>query len=313
MFGIIFNVPQKQIFVKGVIMKTKSKILIAFIMNLLFSIFEFFGGIFTGSIAITSDAVHDLGDALSIGISLGFEKKSEKKPDDIYTYGYARYSLLGGLITIIILILSSIILIYNSILKFITPTPIRYGAMIIFAIIGFTINLFATLFTHGGHSINQKAISLHMLEDVFGWLVVLLGAIVMRFTDFYIIDPILSIVLALIILFSAIKNLKEILDIFLLKKPKHININEIKKHLLKLENLVDVHHIHIWTIDGQNNYATLHVVATSLTKELKHQIKEELKEHRIFHTTIELETEEEKCDEKECVAKTHSTHCLHNH
>ena len=165
-------------------MKTELNILIAFILNLFFSIFEFIGGIFTGSVAIMSDAIHDIGDATSIGVSYFLEKKAKKQPDEKYTYGYLRYSVMGSFITTAILLIGSVTMIYNSIRKIINPTVINYDGMIVFAIVGVLINFFAAYLTQKGNSLNQKAVNLHMLEDVFGWAVVLLGAIVMRFTKY---------------------------------------------------------------------------------------------------------------------------------
>ena len=180
-------------------MKTERNILIAFLLNLAFSIFEFFGGFFTGSVAIISDAVHDIGDAASIGASYFLEKKSKKQPDEHFTYGYARYSVIGSVITTLILLVGSLLVIYNAVLRIIHPTPINYGGMILFAIIGAAVNLLAALFTREGDSLNQKAVNLHMLEDVLGWLVVLVGAVIMRFTDIAIIDPLMSIGVAVFI------------------------------------------------------------------------------------------------------------------
>ena len=296
-------------------MKTKGKIFIAFILNFFFSIFEFIGGIITGSVAIASDAVHDFGDALSIGISYFLEKLSDKKPNEKYTYGYARFSVLGGLITTLILLVSSIIIIYNAILRIINPTPIDYNGMIIFAIIGLVVNVVATYFTHGGKSINQKAVNLHMLEDVLGWAVVLVGAIVMRFTSLYIIDPILSIIVALFIIINSLKNLKEILDIFLIKKPKDIDTDHLISHLKEIDGVEDIHHIHIWSLDGLLHCATLHVVCNSIESELKNKIKAELSEHGIAHSTIEMETKEDECSEKDCQINhiSHSHHHCHHH
>ena len=186
-------------------MKTEKNILIAFLLNLGFSVFEFFGGIFTGSVAILSDALHDLGDAISIGISWYFERLSKKQPDKKYTYGYKRYSVLGGLITTTVLIVGSLIVIFNAISRVFNPVSINYNGMIIFALIGASVNLCAAFFTKDGDSLNQKAVNLHMLEDVLGWLVVLAGAVIMRFTDIKIIDPILSLVVAVFILINSIK------------------------------------------------------------------------------------------------------------
>ena len=201
-------------------MKTTRNILIAFILNFAFSVFEFVGGLFTGSVAIVSDAVHDIGDAASIGISYFLERKSKKQPDETYTYGYARFSVIGSVITTLILLFGSCVVIYNAIQRILTPTPIHYNGMIVFAIVGVVVNLAAALFTREGHSLNQKAVNLHMLEDVLGWIVVLVGAIVMRFTDFALIDPLMSIGVAVFILINAVGNLKEVLDLFLEKQSR---------------------------------------------------------------------------------------------
>ena len=293
-------------------MKTEKNILVAFILNLAFSIFEFIGGAFINSVAIVSDAIHDIGDSLSIGISYFLEKKSKRKPDSKYTYGYVRYSVIGSLITTAILLVGSILVVYNAIKRIIDPVEINYNGMIIFAIIGVVVNFGAAYFTREGDSLNQKSVNLHMLEDVLGWVVVLIGAIIMRFTDISIIDPILSIFVALFIFINAIRNLKEIIDLFLEKTPNSIDIDEIKEHLLKIKNVIDVHHIHVWSIDGYSNYATMHVVCDKSDKKVKHEIREELEEHGISHVTIELEEKGEECDNCECEVKT-SKHTHHHH
>lgn len=294
--------------------KTEKNILIAFLLNLAFSVFEFVGGIITGSVAIISDSIHDLGDALSIGISFFLEKKSNKKPDESHTYGYLRYSVLGSVITTVILLFGSLAVIYNAILRIISPTEINYNGMIIFAVVGAVVNFAAAYFTKDGESLNQKAVNLHMLEDVLGWVVVLLGAVIMRFTDISIIDPLMSIGVSAFILINAVKNLREVLHIFLEKTPDGIDITELKEHLTEIEGVLDVHHIHIRSIDGQNNYITLHVVAKGDAHEIKHKIREELSEHGISHTTIELESEDEHCHEKEChIEHKVSDHHHHHH
>ena len=293
--------------------KTEKNILIAFLLNLTFSAVEFMGGIITGSVAILSDSVHDLGDALSIGLSFFLEKKSKKEPDEKFTYGYMRYSVLGSVITTVILLFGSLAVIYNAVLRIISPAEINYDGMIIFAVIGAAVNFIAAYFTKEGDSLNQKAVNLHMLEDVLGWVVVLIGAIIMRFTDIKIIDPLMSIGTSLFILINATKNLKEVLDIFLEKTPDGVDINELKEHLTEIDGVLDVHHIHIRSIDGYNNYITLHVVAKGDSHNIKHKIREELSEHGINHATIELESEHEHCHEKECHIEHHETGHHHHH
>ncbi len=281
-------------------MKTEKNILIAFVLNLSFSLIEFVGGIFTGSVAIISDSVHDMGDALSIGIAYSLEKKSKKQPDEKYTYGYGRFSVLGGLITTVILFVGSVVVIINAVDRIINPTEINYDGMIIFALVGVAINFAAAYFTREGDSINQKAVNLHMLEDVLGWVVVFVGAVVMRFTDWSIIDSIMSIGVAVFILTNAGKNLKEVLDIFLEKTPENISVKELAEHLFKIDGVVDVHHIHLRSIDGHSIYATMHIVAEGNAHEIKHKVRDELSEFGVVHSTLEIESVGEHCHEREC-------------
>lgn len=295
-------------------MKTERNILVAFILNISFSIFELIGGLFTNSVSIMSDAVHDLADAISIGISLILEKISKKKPNEEYTYGYIRYSVFGALITTTILTVGSILVIIGGVNRIINPRIINYDGMIIFAIFGVVINFMAAYFTKEGDSVNQKAVNLHMLEDVLGWVVVLIGSILMKFTDISIIDSIMSICIAIFILINAFKNLKNILDLFLEKTPKNISIKNLKNDLLKIKDVVDVHHVHVWSMDGISNYATMHVVTRSDNqKMLKNKIKKDLKKLGIIHTTVEIECMEEKCNEKNCNVKVYNQEKHHHH
>ena len=294
-------------------MKTEKNILIAFILNISFSIFELFGGILTNSVAILSDSLHDLGDAISIGISYFMERKSKKKANNKYTYGYIRYSVLGGVITTTILLVGSILVIAGAIKRLFNPAEVNYSGMIIFAIIGVALNSLAAFVTREGDSINQKSVNLHMLEDVLGWIVVLIGAIIMNFTDIKVLDSLMSIGVALFILVNSLKNLKKVLDLFLEKTPSDIDIEDLKKHLLKIEGVDDIHHIHVWSIDGYNNYATMHIVSKSNNiSKVKKEIREELEEHNICHAI--LETEDEVCEDNECHVKlgNHSNHHHHH-
>ena len=299
----------------GVFMKSEKNILIAFILNLTFSVFELVGGVFTGSVAIMSDAVHDIGDAASIGISYFLEKKSKKQPDKKYTYGYARYSVIGSVITTLILLFGSAAVIYNAVSRLIEPNDINYNGMIVFAIIGVCINFGAAIVTREGDSLNQKAVNLHMLEDVLGWAVVLIGAVIMRFTNMIIIDPIMSIGVALFIIVNSIRNLKEAIFLFLEMAPADINISEITEHLKEINGVLDVHHIHIWSLDGQNNYATMHIVTNADSHTVKEAVRKELSEHGICHATLELETEDEHCHSKNCYVEynSHTGHHHHHH
>lgn len=209
-------------------MKTEHNILIAFILNLTFSVLEFIGGIFTGSIAIISDAVHDLGDAAIIGVSYFLEKKSRKYAEAGSDFESARYSLLGSLITTLVLLTGSVIVICNAVIRIFNPVEINYNGMIIFAIFGVAVNSVAAFVTREGDSLNQKAVNLHMLEDVLGWAVVLIGAVIMRFTDITILDPLMSIGVAVFIVINAARNLKE--TVYALKNPEEYCSHDHDRH-----------------------------------------------------------------------------------
>lgn len=294
-------------------MRTQRNIFIAFLLNLIFSILEFFGGLFTHSVAILSDSIHDFGDALSVGLSYVLERKSKKGADKHHTYGYIRYSVLGSVITTSILIVSSILVVAGAIKRIIEPVTVDYSGMIVIAIVGVVLNSVAAYVTHDKGSLNQKSINLHMLEDVLGWIVVLVGAVIMNFTDISIIDPIMSIGVALFILFSALKNMQSILDIFLEKTPKDVYIDKIKESLEKIKGVEDVHHIHVRSMDGCTNYATLHVVVTGYSSKIKQTIKHELEHQNIQHSTIELEVKGEICPEEKCHPEHHDEHHRHHH
>lgn len=281
-------------------MKSETKILTAFLLNLFFSLFELVGGLLTGSVAIASDAVHDLGDAVSIGVSYALEKKSKGQPDDTYTFGYGRFSVLGGVLTSLTLLVGSLAVIGGAVLRLARPIPIHYDGMILFAIVGVCVNLGAALLTREGDSLNQRAVSLHMLEDVLGWAAVLAGAVLMRFTDLAILDPLLSMGIALFILWGALGNLNQAAGLFLEKAPHGIDPAVVREHLAELDGVRDIHHIHLWSMDGHQHYATLHVVTDGEPHRIKEAVRQELAHLGIVHVTLELETPEEPCHARCC-------------
>jgi cobalt-zinc-cadmium efflux system protein len=270
---------------------SSSRILLAFLLNLCFSVFELVGGIFTGSVAILSDALHDLGDAAGIGCAYLLEKKSRKAPDATHTYGYARYSVLGGLITTVILLTGSCAVIYHAVLRLLHPSPIYYDGMLIFAVVGVAVNLIAALCTRHGESLNQRAVNLHMLEDVLGWAVVLVGAVVMRFTNWVFLDPLMSIGVAAFILVNALKNLKEIGDLFLEKTPEGISVEELTCHLTAIQGVVSVRRICVRSLDGKIHCADVHVLIHGDPIAIKATIRERLAEQGIAEVTIEVDVE----------------------
>lgn len=297
-------------------------IFIAFLLNLSFSIIEFLGGIFTNSISIISDSIHDFGDAISIAISWILEKKANKKPDLQYTFGYTRYSILGALITSSVLLVGSTIMIYNAVYRILNPADVNYDGMLIFAILGLVANGIGAFVTSKGERLNQKAVSLHLLEDVLGWVAVLVTSVIMKIFDVSILDPILSICITVYILWHVMQNYKRIFEIFLQKVPKDIDVRNLKNELIEeIDNIKDIHHMHVWALDDVNNIMSLHVVVPNgilidKLAEIKKEIKHEATHYNISHVTIQFESENEICEERECKINldqnTHS-HCHHHH
>lgn len=294
-------------------MKTQQKMLIAFILNLCFSLFELFGGIISKSSAILTDAVHDMGDATALGASLLFERKSQEQCDEIYTYGYGRFSLIGALFSTTMLIIGSIAALLNATEKIMNPVETDYKKMIVFAIVGIIVNAAAAFLTHGKNTENQRAINLHMLEDVLGWFCVLVGGILIYFTNLSIIDPLMSIGISLFIMFHAFDNVKEIFNVFLEKVPDYTSVSEIRGHLMKIEGVTDVHHIHIWSFVKGTYASTMHIVTSNPPSEIKKKVRAELQEHGISHVTLELETTDEVCSIKDCVMSCTDTNSHHHH
>ena len=273
---------------------------VAFFLNLAFTILEFIGGIYVNSIAIISDAVHDLGDSLSLGTSWYLDSKSKKEANSKYSYGYRRFSLLGALINSIVLIAGSVYVIYEAVGRILEPEHSDAQGMVIFALIGVLVNGYAAYKLSSGKSMNEKVVSWHLMEDVLGWVAVLIVAIVLYFKDIHYLDPALSLLITLYILYNVFKRLKETLFIFLQGVPSDINIDEIKNKILELDHVKSLHHTHIWSLEGERHVFTSHVILKNIEGfkqviETKSQIKSLLDEYNFEHYTIETELDEESC------------------
>ncbi|MCL7754915.1 cation diffusion facilitator family transporter [Polaribacter sp. Z022] len=279
----------------------------AFFLNLFFTIIEFIGGIYTNSLAITSDAIHDLGDSISLGMAWYFQKLSNKKPTKTYSYGFKRFSLLGAIINSVILLVGSIFIIIEAIPRIITPEHANAKGMMWFAVLGILVNGAAVLKLRKGTSINERVVSLHMLEDVLGWVAVLIASIVMQFWDIPILDPILSLLIALFILYNVFKNGRESVRIILQGTPMQISSDEVRAKILDFKQVKSIHDSHLWTMDGEYNVLTMHlIVQESLTwnegKILKKNIRKVLHdEFHLEHITIEIEISNEDCGYIDCV------------
>jgi cobalt-zinc-cadmium efflux system protein len=284
----------------------KSNIALAFFLNLSFTVIELVGGFLTNSIAIISDAVHDFGDSLSLGLAWYFQKLSKKGSTKQYSYGYKRFSLLGAIINCVVLIVGSIYILSEAIPRLFSPQETNAVGMFWLAIFGVIVNGIAALKTRKGKSINERVVSLHLLEDVLGWLAVLVGSVVMYFTGWTIIDPVLSLGIACFVLFNVFKNIRLVLPILLQGTPAEIEQEQIIKKLKAVKNIADIHDLHIWSLDEEYNVLTVHIILnealpTEKLIELKKQIRSVLKEEKIEHATIEFEMPNEECDFENCI------------
>ncbi len=277
------------------------KIRIAFFINIAFTLIELVGGIYTNSIAILSDALHDLGDSLSLGVGWYFQNLSKKGRDKNFSYGYRRFSILGALINSLVLVVGSIIILTEAIPRLFAPESPDAEGMIYFAIGGIVANGLAAWKLHGGHSLNERAVYLHLLEDVLGWAATLIAAVIMYYFDWPIVDPILALMISVFILFNVYKNLKEALKIILQGTPEEIDQKTIEKLLNEIPEVKSCHDCHLWSMDGQFHILSVHLVVEKFNslEELaatKKRAKHMMHEQGIDHVTIEFETEEEECE-----------------
>lgn len=274
---------------------------VAFFLNLGFAIIEIIGGIFTNSLAILSDALHDLGDSLSLGLAWYFQKYSEKGSDEKYTYGYQRFSLLGAYINTVILIIGSILIIQRAVTRILQPEDVEASGMILLAVLGILVNGAAVLKLQKGTSLNEKVVTLHLIEDILGWVVILLGSIIMYFVYVPILDPILSLGISVYILYNAFRNYGRVFKIFLQATPQQLDIQKVEEKILQIPEIESVHDLHLWSLDGEHHILTLHAVVQQekLTppenEKVKEQIREAMDSFHIQHVTIELECESEHC------------------
>ncbi|OIQ22539.1 MAG: cation transporter [Flavobacterium sp. MedPE-SWcel] len=278
---------------------------VAFFLNLGFTILEILGGLYVNSVAILSDALHDLGDSLSLGLSWYLNERSKKEANNKFTFGYGRFSLLGALINSVVLIVGSIYIIIAAIERLITPEPADAKGMFIFAIIGIIVNGYAAYKLSGGKTLNERVVSLHLVEDVLGWVAVLIASVVMMFVDAPYLDPALSLAITLYILYNVVKRLKETMMIMLQGTPDDIDPDKIEKEILQVENITSLHHMHIWSLEGEHHVFTVHIKVngTASFKEVlavKSNVKAILKNYSFSHYTIEVELGEEVCELESC-------------
>jgi cobalt-zinc-cadmium efflux system protein len=276
----------------------------AFFLNLGFTLFELVGGVMTNSLAILSDAVHDLGDSLSLGLAWYLANYSEKKRDRKYSYGYRRFSLLGALANAVILLTGSLFILSEAVPRLLRPEHPKAEGMALLAIAGIVINGWAALRVRGGKTLNARVVTWHLLEDVLGWAAILAVSVVLLFKDLPVLDPLLSILITSYVLYNVLRNLKKTVEFFLQAVPGGIDIVEIEEKLLGIGKVKAIHHTHVWTLDGEHNIFTTHlVVDADATREdvlrVRNQVDQRLEYLDFEHTTVEIGYENQYCRMKE--------------
>jgi len=272
----------------------------AFFLNVAFTIFEFFGGIYVNSVAIMSDALHDLGDSLSLGLSWYLEGKSKKGADDKFTFGYQRFSLLGALLNSVILVIGSVIIVIEAIERLRHPEISNAEGMLVIAIVGVAVNGYAAYRLSTGTSMNEKVVRWHLIEDVLGWVAVVIVSIILMFKNIPFLDPALSLAITLYILWNVIKRLKETLTLFLQGSPLNLDVEKLNARIDALEPVLSFHDFHLWSLDGEQHIFSIHLVISKENSiddliKLKRDIRAILKEFEVVRCTIEVDFEEADC------------------
>ena len=297
-------------------MKAKYTVWVAFFLNLSYAIVEFIAGGIFGSSAVLADSVHDLGDAIAIGISAFLETISNREEDSHYTLGYKRFSLLGAMVTAVILMTGSVLVILENIAKIFHPQPVNDEGILWLGIIAITINVLASLVIRKGQTKNESILSLHFLEDTLGWLAVILMAIVLRFTDWYILDPLLSLVISIFILIKAIPRFWSTLKIFLDAVPEGVDIKQVMSDLEELDNVASLNQLNLWTMDGLEKNAIVHVCLKEIEQmeTCKEFIRNLLKDCGFQNITIEVDADLETHQaHKRNIAELEASHDQNHH
>ena len=273
---------------------------LAFVLNLGFTILEIFGGLWTNSVAILSDAVHDLGDSLSLGAAWYLDRYAQRASDNRFSYGYLRFSLLGAGTNVTVLLVGSILVLSEAIPRLFSPEPAHAPGMLVFALFGIVVNGAAALRLRTRHSLNAKVAAWHLIEDVLGWVAVLVVSITLLFVDLPVLDPALSILITAYILYNVLRNLRQTFMLFLQAVPEDVDLGQLGRRLAALDHVRSTHHTHVWSMDGAHHVLTTHIVVDdATTKEdilcLRENVSRLCEEYHFAHTTIEIEWGDDAC------------------
>lgn len=277
-----------------------SKVGLAFFLNFGFALIEILGGFLTGSYAILADALHDAGDSLTFGIAWLLERYSRKSKDHKFTYGYARYSLLGSMIVSMVIMISSIFIVFGAFKRFADPVAPTTESMMGFALLGVLVNGYAYFKMSRSSHYLDKNLKWHMFEDAAGWVAVLVGAVIIHFTNWVWIDPLLAICIAVFVSINVIRGFGRTLDILLQAKPEDTTVEDIRAVIYSVEGVSALHDLHVWSLNGMTQILTAHVVAEdpSQAQHLKNEIRHRLSNLGLFHCTLEVESKDDFCKDQ---------------
>ena len=273
---------------------SEARIGAAFFLNLAFTVLELVGGLWTNSMAVLSDALHDLGDSIALGLTWHLARLSKRRGDEVFTFGYRRFTLLGVLVMSVVLFAGGLVVIFESIPRLLSPQATDVRGMLLLAAVGILVNGIAALRMRGGRSLGERVVTWHFVEDVLGWVAVLVAGVVMMIRDVPILDPALSILITLYVMWNVGRRLKETLIILLQGVPEGLDVAAIEQAMTRVDGVCNVHHTHVWSQDGEHHVLTSHVVTDAAdsyrtVRALRARLKEELARLGIQHATIEME------------------------
>lgn len=290
---------------------------LAFLLNLGFASFELVGGLLTNSIAILSDALHDFGDSLSLGFAWLLNRYSKRPADVRFTYGYRRFSLLGALLSSVVLVVGSLLVFSEAVQRLQNPEPFNTSGVLFIAVIGIAVNGFAAMRLRQDNTLNERVISWHLLEDVLGWIVVMVMGIISLFVDLPILDPLLSIGITLFVLFNVARNIWATLRVFLQATPKDVDMGVVETKLRAINGIQAVHHLRIWSLDGESNVLTAHLVVKPDTQmadlsRIKEESRNALSDLNLEDTTFQFDATNADSGDGEGQAEREGQH-THTH
>lgn len=279
---------------------SERNIRIAFFLNLLFTVAEFAGGLLLSSLAITADALHDLGDSFSLGLAWFFERLAGRRPTALFSYGYRRFSLVAAFLNGVVLLAGGSLILWSAVPRILSPVRPDARGMLLFAIVGVLVNGAAALRLKRGHSLNEQMVAWHLVEDLLGWAAILFVSLALMVWDIPVLDPAVSILITIVVLVNVVRNLRRTVVIFLQGVPPSLSLQGVEDHLLRIPGVKGLHDLHLWSLDGEHHILTAHVVIPEgspgeESMVIKCRVRDAAISLGIQHATIEIEQPGEVC------------------